>query len=127
MESRVISLLLQAEPSSLLITSQLESILCHLQGLIACNVLQEAGEFVVTFPGAYHSGFNTGFNCAESVNVAPADWLRFGLQSVDRFRSFCKPPIVSHDMLLLKVRQLLARLVPKLRIAFSGRLNIEEL
>lgn len=65
--------------------------------------MQHAGEFVVTFPGAYHSGFNTGFNCAESVNVAPADWLRFGLQSVDRFRSFCKSPIISHEQLLMKV------------------------
>ena len=71
-------------------------------------VWQHAGEFVITFPGAYHSGFNTGFNCAESVNIAPADWLRFGLQSVDRFRSFCKSPIVSHDMLLMRVRWFLA-------------------
>ena len=64
---------------------------------------QNAGEFVITFPGAYHSGFNTGFNCAESVNIAPPDWLRFGLQSVDRVRNFCKSPIISHDMLLMKV------------------------
>ena len=73
---------------------------------------QHAGEFVITFPGAYHSGFNTGFNCAESVNIAPPDWLRFGLRSVDRFRSFCKSPIVSHDSLLLKVphQHLLSRI-----------------
>lgn len=39
---------------------------------------QEEGQFILTFPGAYHGGFNCGFNCAEAVNLAPPDWLRFG-------------------------------------------------
>ena len=69
----------------------------------ACGAVQEEGQFMVTFPCAYHGGFNQGFNCAEAVNFAPADWLRFGAASTERYRSFRKPSVVSHEQLLMKV------------------------
>lgn len=39
---------------------------------------QEPGEFIVLNAGAYHSGFNLGFNCAEAVNFATEAWLPLG-------------------------------------------------
>jgi hypothetical protein len=43
------------------------------------NVLvQHPNEFVFTFPRGYHSGFNTGFNCAESINFALDSWIDLG-------------------------------------------------
>lgn len=65
--------------------------------------MQEPGEFVITFPRAYHGGFNMGFNCAEAVNFAPADWLRFGELSRERYRAFRKPSLLCHEWLLFKV------------------------
>lgn len=54
---------------------------------------QEENNFIITFPGAYHAGFNHGINCAEAVNFAPADWLRFAPTSAERYRLFRKPPV----------------------------------
>ena len=38
-------------------------------------MVQYPGEFIVTFTGAFHSGFNWGFNLAEAVNFAIPEWL----------------------------------------------------
>ncbi|KAF2743506.1 PLU-1-domain-containing protein [Sporormia fimetaria CBS 119925] len=62
---------------------------------------QRAGEFVITFPQAYHAGFNHGFNFNEAVNFAPHDWEPFGELGVQRLQDYRRQPCFSHDELLL--------------------------
>lgn len=61
---------------------------------------QRAGEMVITFPQAYHAGFNHGFNFNEAVNFAPCDWEPYGLAGVERLQLFRRQPCFSHDELL---------------------------
>ncbi|XP_060856968.1 lysine-specific demethylase 4A-like isoform X2 [Metopolophium dirhodum] len=42
------------------------------------KITQERGEFMITFPFGYHSGFNHGFNMAESTNFASPRWVEYG-------------------------------------------------
>jgi len=70
------------------------------EGVPVYRTVQHSGEFVITFPRAYHSGFNCGFNCAEAVNVAPIDWLMHGQNAVEIYSSQCRKTSLSHDKLL---------------------------
>ncbi|XP_040201198.1 lysine-specific demethylase 5A isoform X4 [Rana temporaria] len=64
---------------------------------------QCAGEFVVTFPRAYHSGFNQGYNFAEAVNFCTADWLPMGRQCVNHYRHLRRYCVFSHEELIFKM------------------------
>lgn len=55
------------------------------QGVRPQRMVQHAGEFVITYPHGYHSGYNLGFNCAESVNFALPSWVEIG-----RAADYCK-------------------------------------
>ena len=49
-------------------------------------MIQREGEFMITFPRGYHSGFNMGYNAAESVNFALHRWVDIAKKS--KFVSF---------------------------------------
>ena len=65
---------------------------------------------MITFPNAYHSGFNAGFNVAEAVNVAPVDWLPHGQAAVELYRELHRKTSVSHDKLLLGAARVAVRM-----------------
>ena len=44
------------------------------KGITVRKVVQEERDLIVVFPHAYHSGFNHGFNIAESTNFALPRW-----------------------------------------------------
>jgi len=72
-------------------------------GIPVYRMDQYAGEFIITFPRAYHAGFNQGFNLAEAVNFAPPDWLEIGRKCVEHYslmRRFC---VFCHDELVSRM------------------------
>lgn len=83
------------------LVTQLSPTLLKFEGVPVYRCTQNAGEFVLTFPRAYHSGFNCGFNCAEAVNVAPVDWLPHGQIAIELYREQGRRTSISHDKLLL--------------------------
>jgi jumonji domain-containing protein 2 len=64
-------------------------------GVPYCCGAQQRGEFMITFPRAYHWGFNAGPNIAEAVNFALDNWIPFGKEA-ERCR--CKSDTVRIDM-----------------------------
>lgn len=67
-----------------------------------CTTVQNEGEFVITFPRAYHAGFNTGFNVAESVNFAVHDWLSWGHRASQEYR-FNRSSVFPFEEVLLNI------------------------
>ena len=63
---------------------------CDNAGVKVVHAVQHEGEFIVTFPKAYHSGFSLGWNAAEAANFAVMDWLPFGFEAVESYSKVCR-------------------------------------
>jgi hypothetical protein len=73
-------------------------------GIPVGRVEQNPGEFIITFPQAYHCGFNCGVNLAEAVNVACPDWfIEHGLAAVRHYASVKRASVFSFDLLVWSV------------------------
>ncbi|ESO07518.1 hypothetical protein HELRODRAFT_75856 [Helobdella robusta] len=64
---------------------------------------QYPGDFIITFPRAYHAGFNQGINFAEAVNYCPADWIKLGRLSVIEYKNVKRACVFSLDELFCKM------------------------
>ncbi|KAJ4958970.1 hypothetical protein NE237_026081 [Protea cynaroides] len=82
------------------------------------KAVQKPGEFVITFPRAYHAGFSHGFNCGEAVNFATGDWFPLGAVASRRYAFLGRTPLLPHEELLCKEAMLLFRssLVPECKV-----------
>jgi hypothetical protein len=50
----------------------------HRYGIPTCRIVQYPGDLVITAPGAFHFGYNAGFNVAEATNFATSYWWTEG-------------------------------------------------
>ena len=81
------------------ITTMFSPRLFQMAGVPIFRTLQYEGEYVITFPRAFHSGFSLGPNIGEAVNFSPHDWISYGGDANERYRSFNRPAVFSHDRL----------------------------
>ncbi|XP_075641806.1 lysine-specific demethylase JMJ13 isoform X1 [Castanea sativa] len=71
-------------------------------GVPVYKAVQKPGEFIITFPRAYHAGFSHGFNCGEAVNFAIGDWFPLGAVASRRYALLNRVPLLPHEELLCK-------------------------
>lgn len=64
----------RTRPFAVALHAQAISLAClfqrRLTSALASQAKQEVGQFMVLNAGAYHCGYNQGYNCAEAVNFA---------------------------------------------------------
>jgi JmjC domain, hydroxylase len=78
--------------------------------------VQYPGDAMITMPGGYHFGFNTGFNVAEATNFGVPEWIPFGHEA--RI-CMCRPDSVRIDM--IRLERLLARYIKENKKKTSRR------
>nr|QEG03046.1 lysine-specific demethylase JMJ706-like isoform X1 [Cymbidium ensifolium] len=71
------------------------------------RTVQRPGEFIITFPRAYHAGFSHGFNCGEAVNFAMGDWFPLGTVASRCYALLKRMPLLPYEELLCKEAMLL--------------------
>lgn len=74
-------LLFKKDPNILLdINTMIDPVYLQQQKVKVYKTLQMPGEFIMTFPGAYHAGFSTGINVGEAVNFVTRSWFDYGFK-----------------------------------------------
>ncbi|CAN0886047.1 Lysine-specific demethylase JMJ703 [Linum grandiflorum] len=71
------------------------------EGMPVYRCVQYPGEFVLVLPRSHYSNFDSGFNCCESINLAPLEWLPNGQNVVDFYSEQARKTSLSQDKLLI--------------------------
>ncbi|KAK3030708.1 hypothetical protein RJ639_037205, partial [Escallonia herrerae] len=82
-------------------------------GLPCCRLVQNPGEFVVTFPRSYHVGFSHGFSCGEAANFGTPKWLTVAKEAAVRRAAMNYLPMLSHQQLLYLLTMSFVSRVPR--------------
>lgn len=82
-------------------------------GVPCCRLVQYPGEYVVTFPRAYHVGFSHGFNCGEAANFATPQWLNVAKEAAVRRAAMNYLPMLSHQHLLYLLTMSFVSRIPR--------------
>ncbi|KAK9283768.1 hypothetical protein L1049_012020 [Liquidambar formosana] len=82
-------------------------------GIPCCRLIQNPGEFVVTFPRAYHVGFSHGFNCGEAANFGTPEWVKVAKEAAVRRAAMNYLPMLSHQQLLYLLTMSFVSRVPR--------------
>ena len=94
--------LFQQDPTLLYaLVTQISPVELQLHGVPVYRAVHYPGTAMITFPAAYHAGFNYGFNVAESVNFAPLDWVKWGYASISDYRQVPRSSAFSFFRFLL--------------------------
>ncbi|KAL2535863.1 putative lysine-specific demethylase JMJ16 [Forsythia ovata] len=93
------------------------------EGIPVYRCVQNPLEFVVIFPGAYHSEFDCGFNSSESVHFAPFDWLPHGQYITELYSEHYRKTSISHDKLLLGAAKVAARVLWESSVLRKDNIN----
>jgi len=85
--------------------AMLHPLMLQQSGVPVYKMVQQQGQIVITFPGAYHSGFSHGYNLAESTNFALTSWLPTGCKVAESYRippakGQCRDTVIDMDELL---------------------------
>jgi histone demethylase JARID1 len=117
------------------ITTSFSPSLLKNEGVRVCKLLQHEGEFIVTFPRAFHCGFSLGPNVGEAVNFAVHDWISHAVDANERYRTFGRSSVFSHDRLVytmahhvneLRTKQICNDLVQELRRLMKEEMQLRQ-
>jgi histone demethylase JARID1 len=91
-------------------------------GVEVFQALQKPGEFVVTWPRAYHAGFSHGHNVGEAVNFGTAEWVSAGRSAVDKYARGVgkRDAVFSHDRMVVDTARDFARRLKDTSLSDSG-------